>query len=516
MLYLDFDGDSIPNRTFAHASAPERVLIADMDGDGLADIVTYRAGVWTVDFDQDGVPDATYYFGGAQGDVPLLGDVDGDGRVDLVIYRNGVWYTSTRRDGVADRIDFFGGEAGDIPMLGDLDCDGVAERIIYRAGVWHLQYADGASVVFAGLGGDPSDVPFVADWDGDCNARHRRLPRRRLVRAHASPHGKPDPVDGVVRRGRRSAARRTPRPRADLAQVPPPLVAFRDLSSRRHGVLFPDAARHASRSRARISAMTATHALAGDLDGNGKSSLILYNAGFWLVDRGIDGTVDEMYAFGGAARRPARSATSTATAAPISSSTATATWFVSTARDGSVALRAPFRRAINGDIPVLADVDGDGRADFGIYRDGIWYFDTKRDGTPAVTYVLGGAPGDVPLVADWNGDGKPDLVIYRGGEWFVSTDPASGASSIRESFGTALRSPGLRELRRRDDRHAGALRRAGPADPAVERRNAGADGRRLRSRRPLRADRRAQRRHRAFRASISRPRVSRACSHPAA
>ena len=90
---------------------------------------------------------------------------------------------------------------------------------------------------------------------------------------------------------------------------------------------------------------------------------------------------------------------------------------------------------------MLADVDGDGRADFGIYRGGTWYFDTHRDGTALVTYSFGGLSGDIPLVTDWNDDGRPDLVIYRGGEWIVNTDLTSASATIYDSFGAATDLP---------------------------------------------------------------------------
>jgi hypothetical protein len=90
-----------------------------------------------------------------------------------------------------------------------------------------------------------------------------------------------------------------------------------------------------------------------------------------------------------------------------------------------------------GDIPVLADVDGDGRADFGIYRGGTWYFDTHGDGIAPVTYFFGGLSGDLPLVTDWNDDGRPDLVIYRGGEWIVNIDPSAAKIFILDPFGAA-------------------------------------------------------------------------------
>ena len=48
------------------------------------------------------------------------------------------------------------------------------------------------------------------------------------------------------------------------------------------------------------------------------------------------------------------------------------------------------------DIPVLFDWDGDGKADLCIFRDGIWYVNTKRDGTVQAIFGFGAA-GDIPL-----------------------------------------------------------------------------------------------------------------------
>ena len=433
-LFLDFDGDAKPDRQFVYSPAPEYVLAADMDGDGIADIVTYRAGVWSVDLDADGVADVTYIFGGASGDVPLLGDFDGDGHIDLVIYRNGTWLASTHRDGVADRIASFGGAPGDIPLLGDLNCDGTAERIIYRAGRWYADLkGDGTGVLIATLGGGNSDVPFVADWNGDCNADLGIFGGGSWT-ILVSPLGNPS-----LRTARYGAAGDTPiAGRLDRALESP---KYRRLTSRfgtyrassrtfnfsmnpgpdPDVVLFPG--------------IDAPHALAADLDGNGKSSLILYSGGVWLVDRGMDGTADDMYAFGGAPQDIPLVGDVDGDGRADLVIYRDGVWFVSTTRTPSVALRHQFG-GLPGEVPVLADVDDDGKADFGIYRHGLWYFDTRHDGTAGVTYAFGGVPGDVPLVSDWDGDGKPDLVLYRGGKWFVNAARVAGAGKLVTIFGS--------------------------------------------------------------------------------
>jgi (2Fe-2S) ferredoxin len=91
--------------------------LADVNGDGIADLVIYRNGIWYIDTNRDGVADMTIAFGGMPQDIPVLLDWDGDGKADLCIYRDGMWYISTKRDGVADVIFGFGA-AGDRPMVG--------------------------------------------------------------------------------------------------------------------------------------------------------------------------------------------------------------------------------------------------------------------------------------------------------------------------------------------------------------------------------------------------------------
>jgi len=50
-----------------------------------------------------------------------------------------------------------------------------------------------------------------------------------------------------------------------------------------------------------------------------------------------------------------------------------------------------------GDQPVVADYDGDGRADRAIYNDGVWTVDLGFNSTLDSTHYLGGEPNDLAI-----------------------------------------------------------------------------------------------------------------------
>jgi len=171
---LDYDFDHLANLIvpFGDSASNDVGLVADMNGDGISDLVVYRpgTGAWYVDTTRDGIGEAGYIFGGIAGDVPLLADFNGDGTPDLVIYRGGSWYVDFNRDGIGDAGYAFGGVPGDIPLAGDVNGDGIADLVIFRSGAWYIdtnRNGFGNLAVDFGMAGD---VPYLFDWDGDGRA----------------------------------------------------------------------------------------------------------------------------------------------------------------------------------------------------------------------------------------------------------------------------------------------------------------------------------------------------------
>ena len=95
---------------------------------------------------------------------------------------------------------------------------------------------------------------------------------------------------------------------------------------------------------------------------------------------------------------------------------------------------------VPGDVPLAGDVNGDGIADLVIYRGGIWFIDTNRDGNTEMMISFGGMPQDIPMLFDWDGDGKADLCIFRDRTWYVSTK-RDGMADVTFSYGTSATCP---------------------------------------------------------------------------
>lgn len=94
------------------------------------------------------------------------------------------------------------------------------------------------------------------------------------------------------------------------------------------------------------------------------------------------------------------------------------------------------------DLPMLMDYEGDGRANFAVFRSGTWYI-AKPSGIPSQNfYALPfGINGDGPVPADYDGDGRDDLAVFRpsSGIWYVLRSSTSAVAATQ--FGSVADYP---------------------------------------------------------------------------
>jgi hypothetical protein len=88
-----------------------------------------------------------------------------------------------------------------------------------------------------------------------------------------------------------------------------------------------------------------------------------------------------------------------------------------------------------------SDADGDGFADFRVFRpsNGLWF--TLKSGSSTVDIVQWGANGDIPVDGDFDGDRRADLAVYRPSEggWYILR--SSNGTAITLSFGNSTDRP---------------------------------------------------------------------------
>lgn len=177
-IALGADGYTAPPVTVAAGfdATGATVLLGDYDGDGRDDIylagskslTVYLGGVPDRSIDQLGgwftPPDPVYFDAGPSCDGPGL--CDQIGYVDP----GGEWHIGEYPGYDTDTLDFYYGNPGDIPFMGDWDGDGVETPGLYRQSDGYVYLRNSNTQGTADISfyfGNPGDVPVVGDFDGD-------------------------------------------------------------------------------------------------------------------------------------------------------------------------------------------------------------------------------------------------------------------------------------------------------------------------------------------------------------
>jgi hypothetical protein len=205
--------------------------------------------------------------------------------------------------------------------------------------------------------------------------------------------------------------------------------------------------------------------LVGDMDGDGKSDLVIWRANtgtwFWLtsssgysyasahgIQWGNPGLGDRpiLGDFDGDEREDL---------GVWRASTGTWFWLTSSTNYSYAAARGiQWGNSGLGDMTFTGDTDGDGKSDLIVWRptSGTWFWLTSSTGysyaTAGVKQWGNQGAGDVPMIGDFDGDGKADFAVWRApsGTWFWLTSSSGynyAAAGVRQ-WGTSSDIPMVR------------------------------------------------------------------------
>jgi len=135
----------------------------------------------------------------------------------------------------------------------------------------------------------------------------------------------------------------------------------------------------------------------------------------------------------------------------------TGTWYWLTSATGynyNASGSKQFGSQANNDVPKIGDMDGDGRAELIVWRPatGMWFWLTSSSGYTQQGQKQWGNQnaGDVPMIGDIDGDAKVELVVWRASTgtwyWLTSRSAYSGTAGIQWGSQSAGDVPLLADL----------------------------------------------------------------------
>lgn len=125
---------------------------------------------------------------------------------------------------------------------------------------------------------------------------------------------------------------------------------------------------------------------------------------------------------------------------PNSPSSGLGTWYI---RRSSDLAQQTQQYGLSTDTPAPADYDGDGKADFGVWRTSNSTFYSTNSGNAALNTIAFSLAGDKVVSADFDGDGKADYAVYNtsSAAWHIRSSQSGTIATTTWSSGGDIAVP---------------------------------------------------------------------------